>query len=99
MFQKKQPAKKFAFSLGPKKQQNQSTEESSATEKQPPTDSDNGKRDLEESNSQPVIKRPKLNLGDEEELLESAGIKVNKGIKCYSIQLSWIIKLITIICQ
>ncbi|KAG2182509.1 hypothetical protein INT43_007440 [Umbelopsis isabellina] len=78
MFQKKQPGKKFAFSLGPKKQQNLTAQETSVTDKQAPTDPASSKRDLEESNTKPVVKRPKLNLSDEEELLESAGIKINE---------------------
>lgn len=93
MFQKKQPAKKFAFSLGPKKQQTQAAPETSTKDKQAPTDSASGKRDLEDSDSKPVIKRPKLNLGDEEELLESAGIKINDGMVFCLRQLRYVMKM------
>lgn len=80
MSQNKQPVKKFAFSLGAKKQQSTSLQ---STQAKPATTAgetaNEGKRESEQTHSNAMNKRPKITLDDEEDLLQSAGIAVKEG--------------------
>jgi hypothetical protein len=92
MFQKKQPAKKFAFSLGPKKQQDPNVQDSAA-KVSTATAVDAGKRDSDQASTNPINKRPKITLDDEEDLLQSAGIPVEKGYSFFDSSLAYTLVL------
>lgn len=82
MFQKKQPTKKFAFSLGPKKQADARALDSQAQSSAISNDLES-KRESDQAVTNPINKKPKITLDDEDDLLQSAGIPVDNGLKLF----------------
>jgi hypothetical protein len=80
MSQNKQPVKKFAFSLGAKKQQTTSSQkEDPKPVVMTSVTANAGKHGSEQTNSNTLNKRPRITLDDEDDLLQSAGIAVEEG--------------------
>ncbi|KAI9286830.1 P-loop containing nucleoside triphosphate hydrolase protein [Umbelopsis sp. AD052] len=79
MSQNKQPVKKFAFSLGAKKQQMAPSQNADAKAAVMTSVAANeAKRGSEHTNSNALNKRPRITLDDEDDLLQSAGIPVKE---------------------